>query len=245
MTTDTSTSTDSVWIADVGYVPTWVADAGIGREYKRLQGHASRVDSAVTTAARGTAQLLTPQGEPIYADHDARMAAVEAEREQAVQDALAAIDAIRAEAEATLEREADPDSADRLTAAELERVNARLALVREDAERLPLSMLTKRLRDVLASDDRAIAYLWLRYAGQRLAAMHEQGIRPSNLAAATELDQVLRQGREHFIDHPARRRAEALIRAAREARSATWEKVKPVVVAREVAALRQSGRYGF
>lgn len=117
------------------------------------------------------------------------------------------------------EREQTFDIADRLTEAELQRAAGRREFVREDAERLPLPDIARRLRDAADGEDRALAYLWARYAELRAKALEGQPFTSADATAVREINTLVTRVRERFADTKALERAKAQQQAATEVRS--------------------------
>ena len=228
MTTDTSTSTQP----EVNEYTVSVARR--------------RLTEATQAYERNKAALFHPAtGQPIYADHGERLQAVEADLETAMRSIHETVNQVRAAAAAIEAAEEHADPTGRLTPAELERANQRAMFVREDAERLPLDQLAARMRQAIATGDKALTFLWLRYGQARMDAEQrtERRRTPGEGAAAGEILTLLRQARATFQDTKALARAERL----REESGALFAEMirHPVSMQREQAQLRASGRYGF
>jgi len=137
---------------------------------------------------------------------------------------------------------ADPLST--LTATELDSANRCAAFVKEDAAQLPLADLTRRITHALAGDDRPLLYLLARYGDARLQAEQASGSRtPAHIEARGQLAALVRAAGERFIDQRAQANAAERLATARSFRAKVWETTRPLNVAREVAAMRRSGRY--
>ena len=137
------------------------------------------VTAALDTFERGKAALFRPDGSPKYseAEHNELMATLTdrlhgvAERaHDACEDEVATV--------RRLEEAANDDPIRHLSPGELATANARALFVREDAMGLPLPDLLARLRGLAAATagkpDRADAFVWGRYAHQRLTSEVEQ-----------------------------------------------------------------------
>jgi len=142
--------------------------------------HADTLTRAAERAQAVQATLVRGDGEPRYGPneqrerHAATLAAFDAETARVT----IAAETARADAETALTR---LDGADPLTALpepELRRAAALGPFIAEEAARLPLGVVTQRLRAVLAGDDRTARTLWHRYAATRLDAL-KQGTGPS------------------------------------------------------------------
>jgi len=205
------------------------------------------ISTAVTEYERQRARLYDG-GQPIYADHDAREAAALAPLDAIVARAEELADTTIREAEAAIDAEEHGDPTARLSAAELERANARAAFTKEDCDLLPMPALLARLKTALAGDDRAALYLLARYAGQRADRETQAGRAAGNGPAATSLHDLtaaLREASGRFRDSKAKAAATARIAAARQFRKDVHERsgARERAVARTRAELRASGRY--
>jgi len=203
------------------------------------------VESAIQRAEAAAAQLR-PNGQVVYAPDEERRRrdAIEAELDAALTRATEIADTAVAEAAATLERLTDTDPLDALTLTEQEAANRRAVFVREDAERLPLADLTRRVRQALGGSDRGMLYLWLRYSDVRLQAEQADGhIHPADIDTVRRLSEAVREAADRFIDHRAREKAEAKVAEVRVFWRRVFDAQRPLLVEREIAALRRSGQY--
>lgn len=153
-----------------------------------FENETQQVDQALASFRRKEQQLYREDGERIYSDeeHARRVEGLLQEFDQAKSQAEAEADRAVESANKTLQLE-HRDPTDVLTAEELARANARRAFVAEDAEALPLSELTDRVRAATVAGDKATAFLYARYARRRvdsgLEAGRERGGLPARDAA--------------------------------------------------------------
>lgn len=210
-------------------------------EVRAVAQHHSAIERAVAHYERQAA-ALAPGGRPIYTDHAERLAALQAETDQAFIVAEEELGALFRQAVADEEAAAATNPMDRLDEAEITRANSRRAFVNEDAERLPLGELVQRVQRVLAGDDRALWFLWLRAADQRLKAAQAGGhVAPSDQDAARSLTDALRELGQRFVDEKALAKAQARQAVLREGRTALPG--RGYRIQREVERQRRSGRY--
>lgn len=210
----------------------------------RLETHIREAERAAQTFETKRRQLVD-NGRPIYTDHAEREAALLAELDQAVAAAEARGAALAREAEATLDREENLDPADRLTPGELDQVNARRALVKEDCEDRPVPEIGARLRLALAGDDRAALYLLSRYGGRRLEREQAQG--HGGRPEMTALADLLRQAARRFTDPTTAATARGTLAGVRRFRAALAERSgsRERTIQRTVNEMRASGRYSL
>ena len=213
----------------------------------RLAPQLRRIDAAVQEYERRRQALYHPSGAPIYADTDDRAAALLTDLEHTTETALAEADRLTREAQATLDREAHLEPEDRLSADELDWVNARMALVKEDCELLPLRDLVRRVQTALAGEDRAGWMLWQRYAGLRLD--RERGRYPDRHPQQSDIGQLvalLHEARQRFRDPTAALQARGTLNALRTYRDAVWTRsgARGRALEDEMQQLRATGRYG-
>lgn len=205
------------------------------------------VERALADADAARAKL-TPNGRPVYAadEHARREQAIEETLEAEISRVSEAADTAVRESAAALERLTDADPLDALTSVEIEAANQRATFVREDAERLPLADLTRRIQQALGGSDRSMLYLWARYGDARLQAEQSGGhVRPADVEALRRLSEALRTAGDRFVDTRAREQATRRHAEARAFRARVWETQRPRLVEREVAAQRATGRYSF
>jgi len=203
------------------------------------------VEQALTTAQAERARL-TPDGRSFYApdEHQRREQAIEEALDATLARVSAAADEAVTSAAGTLDGLTDTDPLDTLSVPEQEAANRRAAFVREDAERLPLADLTRRVRQALAGSDRAMTYLWLRYGDARFQAEQASGhVAPGAVGDLRALSEAIKEAAARFVDQRALANAEDRLATARAFRARVWDTVRPLNVAREVAAMRRSGRY--
>jgi hypothetical protein len=189
---------------------------------------------------------LTPGGQRLYSveEHQRREQAIETTLQAEIERVTEQADAAVREAAATVERLTDADPLIALTAAEQEAASRRATFVREDAERLPLPDLTRRLTQAMDEDDRASLYLWARYADARLQAEQRAGrLGPAAAEELHRLAAVLREAGERFTDQRGRERATAKLETARAFRARVSQVVHPLLVGRTLAEMRRDSRY--
>lgn len=199
-------------------------------------------EQAITTAEAERAKLM-PNGRPLYApdEHAKREQAIEAALDAALARVSEAADAAVRESAAALERLTDTDPLGTLTSVEQEAANRRATFVREDAERLPLADLTRRVRQALAGSDQSMLYLWLRYGDQRLQTEHANG--NGGAPELRALADAVREAGNRFVDTSAVASAERRLSQARAFRRQVSEATRPLLVGRTIAEMRASGRY--
>jgi len=138
----------------------------------------AELNTALDAFERGRAALYRPDGAPKYSEatQGEMLASLTATLHGVAERVDAAVEAEKA-AVRRLEEAVHADPVSTLTPADLATANARSQFVREDAMGLPLPALLARLRGVLASGvngpDRPTAFVWARYAGQRVASVAE------------------------------------------------------------------------
>ena len=210
-------------------------------EEHAVEQHHSAIERAVADYERQAA-ALAPGGRPIYTDHEERLAALQVATDQAFIVAEEELGALFRQAVADEEAASATNPMDRLDEAEITRANSRRVFVREDAERLPLDELVQRVQRVLAGDDRAQWFLWLRAADQRLKAAQAGGhVAPSDQDAARALADALRELTQRFVDEKALAKAQARQAILREGRQTLPG--RSYKVEREMERMRRSGRY--
>jgi len=139
--------------------------------------HAAALTRAAERVQAVQATLVRGDGTPRYgpSEHRERLAAALAAFDADAARVTTAAETARADAEATLTRLDGADPLGALPEPELRRAAALAPFVSEEAARLPLDVVTRRLRAVLAGDDRAARVLWQRYSATRLDALKQNG----------------------------------------------------------------------
>jgi hypothetical protein len=217
------------------------AAAREGREARELRAVERALEQAETDRAK-----LMPNGQRLYAgdEHARREAAIETTLQATIERVTAAADEAVKDAAASLDRLTDADPLTALTAAEQEAASRRATFVREDAERLPVPDLTRRLVQAMDEDDRAALYLWARYGDARLQAEQRAGrLGPAAAEQLHRLATVLREAGERFVDQRGRERAAATLETARAFRSKVSQAVHPLLVQQTLVEMKGSGRY--
>jgi hypothetical protein len=135
-----------------------------------LAGHAGSITQAASQFWADRYALYRQDGMPIFSEqvHIERMSAARSAFDNTVASALAAADAISNSAEVTLEALSTGDLIDELAPHERAAARDKAQFIEQDAARLPVRALAARMRSVAQDGDRASAYLWSRYGGQRL-----------------------------------------------------------------------------
>lgn len=186
-----------------------------------------RLTTATATFDTASAALYQADGKPIYAP-DVLEQQLTTLRETLQSEATVVEQLLTTERE-SLERSitqlSGGDLADLLTPEELARANARASFVSEDAQQLALADLLARVNAVALGSDRALAFLWHRYASARVqAALRDQKAvrtRPDSAALAA-LTPLLRSIAEQ-IEGPERKqqreRAHVRLKQVDQARS--------------------------
>jgi hypothetical protein len=141
-------------------------------ERENMEMHAT--DTAIGIAGSafeaGKAKLFLSDGSQKYAqqEHERRLGELHASLDATVGSALETSDRIGGSGQLLLNYLESSDPLGMLTPAEQAAAGAGRAFIAEDAKRLSPAELTERLQIALASPDKAAAYLWARYAGQRV-----------------------------------------------------------------------------
>ncbi len=202
------------------------------------------VERAIAEAGAARAALLR-DGRPLYApdEHERREVAIEATLEGVIERASEVADEATSVAAVVLERLADVNPLDALSVPEQEAANRRAGFVKEDAERLPLADLTRRVRQALAGSDKAMTYLWLRYADVRLQSEQADGrVGRGDVAEIRALSEALKDAASGFVDTGAVASAERKLAVAREFRRRVFAATRPLLLERTIAEMRASGQ---
>ena len=205
------------------------------------------VERALAEADAARAALLR-DGRPLYApdEHQRREQAIEERLQGVIERASETADEAVSAAAVTLERLTDTDPLNALTVQEQEAANRRAVFVKEDAERLSLGDLTRRVRQALAGSDRAMLYLWARYADVRLQVEQADGrVGPADVDAVRALSEALKDAAGRFVDTSAVTSAERKLTVAREFRRRVFETRRPLLVEQAMAELRAQSSDGF
>ena len=217
----------------------------------------AEVAVALDTFERGKAALYRADGTPKYSDaeHTELMITL-TDRLHGV--AERAHDAAEEEVSAVrrLEEAAHDDPIRHLSPGELATANARATFVREDALGLSLAQLLTRLRGLAAATagkpDRADAFVWSRYAHQRIEAEAETataGGRHLDPIARAQLDAIDGEvSKLRAVIAPAsgitKQEAERRIKRARSAQRAVHARVSDADGSAEALLARTGARYG-
>ena len=134
------------------------------------------LERAIAGVQDGIAALNQERGRGVYTDEELgrREMGLRRRRADAFQDAAAAISDVLAEARREIAEEEGADPLDMLTTTQLETARAWAGFAREDAERLPLAELTRRLRAADAKGERGLTAVYLRYAMRRVAQVRQR-----------------------------------------------------------------------
>lgn len=177
-----------------------------------FENETREVDQALAGFRRKEQQLYREDGERIYSEeeHARRVEDLLQEFDQAKSRAEAEADRAVESANKTLQLE-HRDPADVLTTEELARANARRAFVAEDAEALPLSELTNRMRAAVAAGEKATAFLYARYGRRRVdselgAGRERGGLAARDAALLRTLGEVLDELDGLLVDPEAERK---------------------------------------
>jgi hypothetical protein len=189
-----------------------------------LDGHHGALVAAAERFRDGKARLLTSDGRPLYAEeeHARRMQGLAESFNRVVEAAVAAADRIRAAAELVITVAEHQDLLDALSGPEQAAAANKAGFVREDAERLPAAQLVARLEAVAAEGDRASAYLWARYVGQRVEAAtlaaHRHERADLSAQECAQVRTVVADLRRKVLGERGRQRIEAARKAVADAR---------------------------
>jgi G3E family GTPase len=216
-------------------------------------------DQAAVRFTNEKAKLFRADGGAIYADqvYDEKLAALTAEL-HAVAERLYGV-AEREMAEVDRRREAEHDDPiGQLTVQEQQAASGRALFVKEDAMLLSLPDLIKRLRGVnAAGKDKVSAYLWSRYARQRIEAIKtanaESGRKNDpgtvgNLRDLTDAITALEEGLGGKANTPLEKaQASQRIHNARQFQSKLGDRVRDLDGTKErmARAMRNSGLYSL
>ncbi len=219
--------------------------------YERAE---AELDQAAVRFTNEKAKLFRGDGAAIYADavYEEKVTALTAELHAVAEAAHNVGDTEIAAVQRQLEAEHD-DPITRLTPQEQQAASACAVFVREDAALLSLPDLTQRLRGVAAGGkDRVSAYLWSRYARQRIAAIttaNADGAHPINATtrgqletltdAISELEAVIGVANPLTEAQAARR-----VAAARKFQAAIRDRVGELDGSKEQLLRATKARYG-
>lgn len=123
-------------------------------------GLLARLDDAIGRYAQAETSLYRADGQPLYTDHAARVAALREDLAKEFQAVDAEFTALRETTTRELEQVAGSDTLNRLNAEELGLANARLPFVERDAALYSPQDFVTRLTGVKHAGDRADMYLW-------------------------------------------------------------------------------------
>jgi len=214
--------------------------------------------TALATFERNRASLFRSDGAPKFTEqeHADRLKVFTETLHGVAERVDTAVDAELA-AIRKLEEAEHADPVSYLTPAELATANARALFVRENCEPLTLPQLRTRLRGIVAvgegRPDRVQAFLWSRYAAQRLAGEAERaraehrGTVPPQLRDDLERVEIeIAQLVAVVTPQAAISKTEAArrMKRARDARSATLQRVHEADGTRERMLAQLAARYG-
>lgn len=212
------------------------------------------VDNAAQTFAAGRAALLTSTGQPAYGpeEMEAKTVALIEGLRTAFDQALANVDAIRAQALADANATENGDPTRLLTADELAIAGQRRPFVESDLRSLPPAALAARLQSIVTHGDRADRWLYWRACSAlvtELASVRSAGLNMTTtderravlhkaahqLAALVDPDRSDRVQKARLLADAAGHKRFDLIRrrqqldgTAEHARKATMQQIKTV-----------------
>ncbi len=162
----------------------------------------SSIDQAARRFQAAKRSLARDDGKPLYTDHAARLAAIQADADATFQAADARASALFQAAVAREERERRIDPIDKLTNDEIAYAGARQSFVREDCATLPLADLVLRVQDALADAPRSVQALWVRGVAARVRDLETrpQPITQQDRTAASTLHDLVRHARGRFVN---------------------------------------------
>lgn len=213
--------------------------------------------TALATFERGKASLYRSDGSMKYSEpeHNERLRALTETLHGVAEGIDRAVDGEIATVRQLLDSEHD-DPTLYLSASELTLANARSQFIREDAMTLPLPQLLTRLRGIIAAGggkpDRVQAFVWSRYAYQRLTSEVETARAEGKPLPATLRDQI--EAIEPLVTQlrgvvsPGLRitgpEADRRMKRARDARQAAHGRVTEADGTRERMMAEMARRYG-
>jgi hypothetical protein len=169
----------------------------IEREMReQFPSETSRLDRAVEAFEEGKARLFDQQGRQIYSDeqHQERLASLLGKLDTSLATISEASEAAITKARTDLVKLEGADPYDKLSAEQQAKAATRQPFIREDVATLPPPEVARRARASIATGDKATAYLWHRYIGQRLSPADADGMpRARSGGNDIELMTVLRE----------------------------------------------------
>ena len=179
-----------------------------------------RAERAQRTFEEGRAALYRPDGGQRFSDaeHAERLGALRSERNRILREVQQEAEAEITSAQEDLAALENGDPTMLLTTEELERANARRALVLDDVADLTHEELVNRLKAVLYGGDPASMFVYLQAGRRRVREMGASRVPP-------ELSMVLEELAEKLIPDSRKRELEAArtrIQEAGEAKDDAW-----------------------
>jgi hypothetical protein len=226
------------------------------RDWTDLHSRETAIGIARSSFEAGKAKLYLSDGQPKYAapEHERRMGELHAVVDTAVGAAAEVVDRVSTQTQTVLDHLEAGDPLDLLSLEEQTSANTRRAFIQEDVARLSPGELTGRLRLALASPDRAAAYLWARYAGQRVQAADGAARRNEKPEMALAQRQALGtlvvdlqgkvRGEQGKADAEGARKRLEKARSLRKSANSLYDDAHEHK-AKVEAALRASGRYSL
>ena len=127
------------------------------------------LETAIAAYERQLAALYRPDGQPMYTDHAARVAALRDQLSAAIATADSQLAQRIESTNQALARARSVDLVDLLSVDELNLANAQRPYVEEDAAQMNPAELQARLEAIAAGDSRVSMFLWTRAATRRVA----------------------------------------------------------------------------
>jgi hypothetical protein len=223
-----------------------------------IETTAEEVTVALDKFERGKSALFRPDGTMKYseAEHNELLIGLTERLHGVAERHHDAAEAEVALVQRLQEAEHD-DPTMHLTPAELQLANARSQFVREDAMGLPLPQLLTRLRGIAAASggkpDKTQAFLWSRYAHQRLESEAETAqaagkpLQPAQREQLDSIDAEVSKLRAVIAPASGIDAAEARrrVRRARDAQRAMHARVSEVDGSKEALLAAGRARYSF
>lgn len=158
----------------------------------------STVEQAVAKFNEGKAALLGSNGQPRFVpdEHGRQMAALQATLQSAVDSEVTTAESAIQTTQAKIVAIQARSPLDALSQAELQRANERAQFVKEDLSSMPLDALAGRLKTMLAGEDKADLFLFVRYLPSRIEAENKTARSEPIRAMLRELIALHRQAGE-------------------------------------------------
>ena len=127
------------------------------------------LETAIAAYEQQLAALYRSDGQPMYTDHAARVAALRDQLSAAIATADSQLAQRIESTNQAMARARSVDLVDLLSADELNLANAQRPYVEEDSARMSAAELQARLEAITAGDNRVSMFLWTRAATRRVA----------------------------------------------------------------------------